>query len=75
MLGADKDKKERYEKIESTLGRQKLTPLQNIFGCYLASKVSCLGCLKVSWAIDFTYHFSISISNLDSREQIPPVLK
>jgi ubiquitin C-terminal hydrolase len=43
---------DRYRKIEKCLGPQKLSIIDRMFGFYLASKVVCLKCEKISWTID-----------------------
>lgn len=61
IVGASGDRKNRYDKVENLLGRQRLTPVQQIFGSYLASRIVCLGCDKESWVTDFTYHLPVSL--------------
>jgi hypothetical protein len=43
---------DRYRKIEKCMGPQKLSIVDRLFGTYLASRVVCLKCQKVSWTVD-----------------------
>ena len=40
MLSIDADI-ERYNQIQKIIGRQKISMVQQIFGCYLASQIIC----------------------------------
>jgi hypothetical protein len=51
----------RYKQIESLLGQQKLSPMQQLFGSYLVNQTTCSRCNKQSFTFDLTYHLLISL--------------
>jgi len=53
---------ERYRKVEKCLGPQKLSIIDRMFGMYLASRVVCLKCEKVSWTVDLALDLEVEIS-------------
>lgn len=45
--------------------REKWTAIEEVFGCFLASRLHCLNCQKVSWTLDLCLDLSIEISSMN----------
>jgi uncharacterized UBP type Zn finger protein len=66
QLGIDRAK---LKSVESKLGKLKLTYIEHIFGCYLASRLHCQHCNLISWTLDLCLDLNIEIvrdKNIDN---------
>lgn len=58
---------ERYRKVEKCLGPQKLSLVDRMFGTYLASRVLCLKCERVTWTVDLALDIEVELSGTKER--------
>ena len=56
--------REYLKAIEQAGKRTKLTTIEKLFGCFLASRLHCLNCNKVSWNMDLCLDISIELTTV-----------
>jgi ubiquitin C-terminal hydrolase len=56
------------EKAKALAKGKKHTISEKIFGFYLASRLECLDCEKVSWSIDFSLEVAVSLTKAFNKK-------
>lgn len=56
------------EKAKTLIKGKKNTITEKIFGFFLASRLECLDCAKVSWSVDFSLEVAVSLTKSFSKK-------
>lgn len=46
---------------------EKITPSEKIFGFFLANRLECLSCEKVSWSVDFSLEIAVQLVRMNTK--------
>ena len=46
---------------------EKITPTEQLFGFFLASRLECLACEKVNWTVDFTLEIAVQLTKTNIK--------
>ena len=46
---------------------EKITPTEKLFGFFLANRLECLACEKVSWSVDFSLEIAVQLAKTNIK--------